>query len=143
MSLQNFCIRVGTSRRKKTSRYPNRPVTGGPWRCSRHMSVPCTVIGSKAGSPVGAPAWACNCPIGNPGFLTTLELDDHTRPGDRGSRAGSVSGQVTAIGICSGGGARRAGDLGIARSRPRPRAARLGLSFPVRKGRCTPRRLWP
>lgn len=34
---------------------------------------------------MGAPAWACICPIGNPGFLTTLELDDHTRPGDRES----------------------------------------------------------
>lgn len=85
MSLQNFCIRVGTSRRKDTSRYPIRPVTGGPWRCSRHMSFSCTIIGSKAGSPVGTPAWASICPVGNPGFLTTLELDDHTRPGDRRS----------------------------------------------------------
>lgn len=51
----------------------------------------------------------------------------------------SVSGQVAAVRICSGGGARRAGDPGIARPRPRPRAARRGLSFPVRRGRCTPR----
>lgn len=81
MSLQDFCIRAGTSR------YPIRTVTGSPWKCciSRHVSVPCMVIGSNAGSSVGAPAWACICPIGNPGFLTTLELDDHTRPGDRES----------------------------------------------------------
>lgn len=54
------------------------------------------------------------------------------------TRAGSVSGQVAAIGICSGGGARRAGELSIARPLPLPRAARRGLSFPVRQGRCTP-----
>lgn len=45
--------------------------------------------------------------------------------------AASVGGQVAAVGICNGGGARRAEDLGIARPRPRPRAARRGLSFPV------------
>lgn len=85
MSLQEFCIRAGVSRRKGTRRYPIRTVAGAPRKgcMSRHVvSAPCIGIGSKAGSPAGAPARAWICPIGNPGFLATLELDDHTRPGD-------------------------------------------------------------